>query len=267
MVRSSRGWLSIALVLVLLAGLPLAVWFDLRTVTQAALMRQVTDLNAVVSGVRDFYSTDVVGRVLSAHGNTLVTNDFENHPGAIPIPATFSLELGNVVSQYQNNIGYRFVSDYPFKHRAPHVLDDFERSALVALRGSRDPNQRLYATDWHGLTTRVRIVAPIIMGQTCVACHNTHPDSPKRDWKVGDVRGIQELSIVQPLATNLFSFKYLLLYFAFAGLLGFTFVAVERRQAAVIAKANAVLAALSKKLSHYLSPQIYDSIFRGERDG
>ncbi len=188
----------IALVIVLLAGLPLAVWFDLRTVTQVALMRQVTDLSAVLSGVRDFYSTAVVGRVLAAHGSTLVTNDFENHPGAIPIPATFSLELGTVVSQYQNNIGYRFVSDYPFKHRAPHALDDFERSALASLRETRDPNQKIYATEWHGLTTRVRVVSPIIMGQTCVACHNTNPDSPKRDWKVGDVRGIQELSIDQP---------------------------------------------------------------------
>jgi len=109
-------------VIVLLAGLPLAVWFDLRTVTQVALTRQVTDLNAVLSGVRDFYSTDVVGRVLAAHGSTLVTNDFENHPGAIPIPATFSLELGTVVSQYQNNIGYRFVSDFPFKHRSPRCV-------------------------------------------------------------------------------------------------------------------------------------------------
>jgi adenylate cyclase len=197
--------------------------------------------------------------VLAAHGSTLVTNDFENHPGAIPIPATFSLELGNVVSQYQNNIGYRFVSDYPFKHRAPHQLDEFERSALAALRVTRDPNQKIYTTEWHGLTTRVRIVAPIIMGQTCVACHNTNPDSPKRDWKIGDVRGIQELSIEQPVATNLFSFKYLLIYFAFAGILGFTFVANERRQSNLIA-------GISAKLARYLSPQIYASIFSGKRD-
>ena len=82
--RASRGWIYVILVIVLLAGLPLAVWFDLRSVTEVALMRQVTDLNAVLGGVRDFYSTDVVGRVLSGHTTTLVTNDFENHPGAIP---------------------------------------------------------------------------------------------------------------------------------------------------------------------------------------
>ena len=35
------------------------------------------------------------------------------------------------------------------------------------------------------------------MQETCVACHNTHPDSPKTDWKVGDVRGVVE--IIHPL--------------------------------------------------------------------
>ena len=49
------------------------------------------------------------------------------------------------------------------------------------------------------------------MGQVCVSCHNSHPDSPKRDWKVGDVRGIQEISVHQPIAANVLSFKYLLL--------------------------------------------------------
>lgn len=31
----------------------------------------------------------------------------------------------------------------------------------------------------------------------CVACHNTHPESPKTDWKVGELRGVQE--IIRPL--------------------------------------------------------------------
>ncbi len=28
-----------------------------------------------------------------------------------------------------------------------------------------------------------------------IQCHNTHPESPKKDWKVGDVRGILEISM------------------------------------------------------------------------
>ncbi|MDE3049644.1 MAG: DUF3365 domain-containing protein, partial [Nitrospirota bacterium] len=27
------------------------------------------------------------------------------------------------------------------------------------------------------------------VAQTCVTCHNEHPNSPRRDFKVGDVMG------------------------------------------------------------------------------
>ncbi|MEM9543821.1 MAG: adenylate/guanylate cyclase domain-containing protein, partial [Cyanobacteria bacterium P01_E01_bin.42] len=33
-----------------------------------------------------------------------------------------------------------------------------------------------------------------IMKASCVNCHNTHPDSPKTDWQIGDVRGIIEIT-------------------------------------------------------------------------
>jgi signal transduction histidine kinase/CheY-like chemotaxis protein/HPt (histidine-containing phosphotransfer) domain-containing protein len=33
------------------------------------------------------------------------------------------------------------------------------------------------------------------MRASCVECHNTHEDSPKRDWKEGDVRGVLEVAL------------------------------------------------------------------------
>ena len=56
------------------------------------------------------YASNVVGRVLAADGPTRVAHNYENIPGAIPIPATLSLELGRVINEQQQNIGYRFVS-------------------------------------------------------------------------------------------------------------------------------------------------------------
>lgn len=35
------------------------------------------------------------------------------------------------------------------------------------------------------------------MRAACVSCHNTHPDSPRTNWAVGDVRGV--LEIIRPL--------------------------------------------------------------------
>jgi len=266
-----HGLLLSALVVVLLAGLPLAVWLDLRNLTESALHRQASDLNSVITSMRNFYGTNVVARVLASPGMTQVTHNYESIPGAIPIPATLSLELGRVISEKQQNIVYRFVSDHPFANRKEHQLDAFEVDALAKLRA--DPKQMLSQVTESLFSDRIRLIAPVVMGAACVNCHNSHVESTKKDWKVGDVRGIQEVSITQPFADNLFSFKYLLTYFVLLAATGATFIWLQRRQALQIngmnrelETANEFLATLSMKISRYLSPQIYKSIFSGQRD-
>jgi adenylate cyclase len=247
------------------------VWLDLRNLAERSLLLQANNLNSVITSVRSYYATNVVARVLASPGGTKVIHNYLEVPGAIPIPATLSLELGKVIGEQQGNISYRFVSDFPFKGRAPHALDPFERSALAALRA--DSQQKITEVSWSRLTSEVRLVAPIIMAATCVNCHNTHPDSPKRDWKVGDVRGIQEVTVDQPVAANLLSFKWLIGYFAAMAVAGISLVSWQNRQTRVIAgmnaeleSNNAFLASVSFKISRYLSPQLYKSIFAGEKD-
>jgi adenylate cyclase len=43
----------------------------------------------------------------------------------------------------------------------------------------------------------VRYAQARIMERTCVECHNTHPQSPRKDWQEGDARGV--LEIIRPL--------------------------------------------------------------------
>src|SRR5215471_3623468 len=246
-IAPSRGLVIIMLVLMLLAGLPLAAWLDLRNLSDTTLRHQANDLNGLISGVRAYYAANVVGRVLSAPEATQVTHNYETIPGAIPLPATLSLELGQVISKQQGNITYRFVSDYPFKTRAPHSLDDFEKTALAKLRVQ--PNQQLTAFSGSILSRRVRLIAPVIMGPVCVNCHNIHPESPKRDWKVGDVRGIQEVTISQPIAANLFAFKHLMVYFALNATAGLWFLLLQRRHAMAIERMNRELAAANDSLA------------------
>lgn len=269
---AKMGLFLVLLVLLLLVGLPIAVWLDLTNLAETNLSRQAGDLNSIISSVRGYYAANVVGRILAAPGvATKVVHNYEDFPGAIPIPATLSLELGKVISERQNNITYRFVSDYPFSNRAPHTLDQFEENSLARLR--QNPDQVLSAISSTLLVDKVRLVAPVIMAASCVACHNAHPESPKHDWKVGDVRGLQEVSITQPISSDIFAFKYLLSYFVLVAAVGFLFIALQRRQAAVIQSINAeletandFLASLSMKISRYLSPQIYKSIFSGQKD-
>jgi adenylate cyclase len=267
------GFVFVLLVVLLLVGLPIAVWLDLRSLANSDLRRQASDVNSIISGVRSYYANNVVGRILAAPPGTAtqVVHNYEDIPGAIPIPATLSLELGKVINEQQHNISYRFVSDYPFANRAPHQLDQFETSALRRLR--ENPNQTISTSSDSAFVDQVRWVAPVIMAQSCVSCHNAHPESVKRDWKVGDVRGLQEVTITQPIIGNIFAFNYLLAYFALVALVGLIFIALQRRQAAIIQgmngeleTANEFLATLSMKISRYLSPQIYKSIFSGQKD-
>ena len=115
------GLVLLLLVVLLLAGLPVAVWLDL---TQSCRDQFETP------GERSEFDHQQRAQLLRqqrrrphsrrARRATKVAHNYETIPGAIPIPATLSLELGKVISEQQHNITYRFVSDYPFANRAPH---------------------------------------------------------------------------------------------------------------------------------------------------
>jgi hypothetical protein len=64
---------SLALLVIgLLAGLPIAVWLDLRNLSDATLRRQAADLKSVITSMRAYYASNVVGRILASPGSTQV---------------------------------------------------------------------------------------------------------------------------------------------------------------------------------------------------
>jgi adenylate cyclase len=162
--NSKMGYVFALLVALLLLGLPIAVWLDLSKLVETNSRRQAGDVNSIISSVRNYYADNVVGRILASPGMTKVVHNYKDIPGAIPIPATLSLELGKVISEQQRNIEYRFVSDYPFKNRAPHALDEFETAALGRLR--QNSNQQLTKVSSSTFADKVRLIAPIIMERT-----------------------------------------------------------------------------------------------------
>jgi hypothetical protein len=169
--RAAKGYLFIFLIALLLVGLPIAVWLDLRDLVEANLRRQASDVNSIISSVRHYYANNVVGRVLASPGTTKVVHNYRDYPGAIPIPATLSLELGKVVAEQQKNIKYRFVSDYPFKNRTPHAFDEFESEALSRLRQNSD--QQLTRISSSVFSDGVRLIAPVMMEQALIVTIHT----------------------------------------------------------------------------------------------
>jgi signal transduction histidine kinase len=143
-----------------------------------------------ITDLRTFYNSDVVERVRPL--GVEVTHDYINHDGAIPIPATFTIEFGKHIGEKNAGMQIRLYSDFPFAFRKEGgARDDFERQALAELR--RDPSKPFFRFEEFQGRPALRYATAVPMKGGCVACHNSHPESPKTDWKVGDVRGVQEI--------------------------------------------------------------------------
>lgn len=144
----------------------------------------------------NLYSSAAVDRAKLVPGID-VTHAYLSKPGAIPLPSTFAIELGKQISDQDSEIAARFYSDYPFPWRKAEggSKDTFEKEALTYLR--QDPQGRFFRQENKQGHAVLRYGEASIMKPSCVACHNTHPDSPKKDWEVGDVGGVWE--ITQPL--------------------------------------------------------------------
>jgi two-component system, sensor histidine kinase and response regulator len=150
---------------------------------------------------RSLYTSEVVERV-RAHG-VEVAHDYQTKPGAIPLPATLTIELGKRISEGPSGLQVRLYSDQPFPWRAGErgTLDAFQREALAYFRGLPDQPgaaEPSYARieEFEGRLS-VRHAVPDRMRAQCVSCHNTHPQSPKTDWREGDVRGV--LEVIRPM--------------------------------------------------------------------
>jgi hypothetical protein len=144
--------------------------------------------------VNAFYSAHVVDR---ARGAVEVTNRYREQPHAIPLPATFTLELGQQISgNAKRGMQVRLYSDYPFPGREGRRLDAWEGQALRQLR--EDPGGEVADFVTYDDRFVLRYATPVLMKPSCVACHNDpSTGSPKTDWQVGDVRGVRE--IIRPL--------------------------------------------------------------------
>jgi len=139
-----------------------------------------------------------VQRVTNAHFT--VNKTVPPTPGTVPlsIPATFLHDVGEQLAQTgRTGVKVRQYSDYPFPWRAGGgPRDEFERQALSRLRQSKGQETAHEFTEMDGQRV-VRYAQARVMQRSCVDCHNTHPQSSKKDWQVGDVRGV--LEIIRPL--------------------------------------------------------------------
>ncbi len=146
----------------------------------------VTDyIHAVIEADRTFYTVHVVERLQKK--GTLVASENWRAANTLPLPAQFFMESSDLAAKTGTKVRYRLMGLWPI-NKQNRPATEFEDKGLEEVQ--TDP-ERPYT----GIITSgkerlfVAVYADRAVTQACIGCHNAHPNSPKRDFKMNDVMG------------------------------------------------------------------------------
>jgi hypothetical protein len=142
-------------------------------------------LHAVVEADRTFYTIQVVER-LQKRGKMVASEDWRvSH--TLPLPAQFLMESSELAVKTGTKVRYRLIGLWPINPQNGPATE-FERKGLEDVR--MNPERRYSGMITSGGERYFQAVyADRAVTQACIGCHNVHPKSPKRDFKLNDVMG------------------------------------------------------------------------------
>jgi len=142
-------------------------------------------VHAIIEADRTLYASLVVER-MQHHGKALASEDWARMD-QLPLPAQMLQLAGLEVEEKGTGLKYRLASLWPVDE-ANGPATDFERTGLQAV--SDDPSAVYTSTTRRaGGPYFKAIYADRAVSQACVTCHNEHPLSPRRNYKLNDVMG------------------------------------------------------------------------------
>jgi hypothetical protein len=184
-------------VLVLVFGLVVVglVWPNRATAEETSVslpVEKVADyLYAVIEADREVYTKHVVER-MQIKGVVVASENWEEK-NTLPLPAQFLMESGRVMARKGIGVQYRLISLWPINRRNV-ASSEFEKLGLGTVL--THPTKPYTGFVKEGGARYFRAVYPdLAVAQACIGCHNSHPDSPKRDFKINDVMGAIVISI------------------------------------------------------------------------
>ena len=148
-------------------------------------------VHAVIEADREVYTRHVVER-LQLKGVIVASENWEEK-NTLPLPAQFLMESGRVMARKGIGVQYRLISLWPINNRNV-ARSELEKEGLGTIL--THPNKPYTGYVKVGTTRYFQAVYPdLAVTQACIGCHNAHPDSPKRDFKINDVMGAMVISI------------------------------------------------------------------------
>jgi hypothetical protein len=148
-------------------------------------------LHMVMDSDRTVYTRKIVNR-LAAKEKVITASEHYDDEKALVLPAQmfrYGAEMVAEKAEKDPNVdfSYSLQSLWPVnKQNAP--VTDAEKEGLQFVADNK--GQNFYTVEeLGGQKYFTAVYADVAVSPVCVSCHNDHKDSPKRDFKIGDVMG------------------------------------------------------------------------------
>jgi hypothetical protein len=141
-------------------------------------------VHAVLEANRNNYTDNVVVKL---QRDGIEAHEHWKDERGVPLPAQYLMESGRLVSLKNLNFNFRLASLTPI-YVWNGANTDLERQGLASVE--KDPAQPHYGfIKKNGIRMFQAVYADRAVSQACVDCHNSHPNSPRKDFKLNDVMG------------------------------------------------------------------------------
>ncbi len=151
--------------------------------------KKYTDsLFAVMKADRTNYTKLVVKRLGPAGAGVVKPDEhWKDYENGTLLPAQMFRAGAEAVADMTDDFSYSLQSMWPInKQNAPKTA--VEKTGLEFI--AANPGENYYGEETLGDTTYFTAVYPdVAVSDACTSCHNKHKDSPKSDFKLGEVMG------------------------------------------------------------------------------
>lgn len=143
-------------------------------------------LHKVMESDRTVYTKYIVNR-LAVQEKVIKASEHWKDDKALVLPAQMFRYGAEMVAEKGANFSYSLLSLWPVnKQNSPKT--DVEKTGLKFI--SDNPGKNYYAEEKLGDQNYfTAIYADTAVAKACISCHNDHKDSPRTDFKMGEVMG------------------------------------------------------------------------------
>lgn len=180
--------------LMLLLAVPVLAWTawavgapeKTHKLTTISTRKMADSLHAVIAADRQAYAELVVQRLQSGDKRIAISENWREVDG-LPVHAQLLRTAGQAIQKRGAEFSYTLRSLSPInENHGPQTQVEQDGLAFVAAH----PTENYYTEEeLGGRSYFTAIYADRATLSSCVECHNQHPRSKRRDFKLGDVMG------------------------------------------------------------------------------